>query len=88
MSFTRYPIINGKVPPMEPVNEYHILTPRGAIACTFDDPNLALKRFGSYESGFRLVRVERRITDITPITPIASSTELRIVDSIADSAAA
>lgn len=64
----RYPLTNGEV--AATITEYHIITPRGQLAATFEDKKLAQDRFAKYAIGFKLVEVQRRLKVIDEIRPL------------------
>jgi hypothetical protein len=61
-----YPMKDGEISIKEPLVEFHIVTPRGAIACIFENLVLARQRMTTYPDDFRLIKVERTLTDLTP----------------------
>lgn len=65
----RYPIINGELPSMATVIEYHVVTGRGFVSASYDDRNLAIKRMASFGPDCKLIEVKRSLTDITPNKP-------------------
>jgi hypothetical protein len=73
----RYPIINGELPPMEPITEYHIVSGSGVVSCTFDQFDLAKTRFDQInDSRWKLLEVTRRVRDITPAKKKRKTLEL------------
>jgi hypothetical protein len=63
----RYPIINGAMPPIEPIVEYQIVTGAGIVSCVFDEKPLAVKRFREINNPtWKLIEVIKRVREITP----------------------
>lgn len=83
----RYPIINGELPPMEPITEYHIVSASGIVACTFDQYDLAETRFNEInDPRWKLLEITRRVREITPsrksrtVRRIAQERGLNVID--------
>lgn len=73
-----YPVIDGEIPPLASVHEYHIVTSTGRISCVFEDRLLAEKRFKEINNvTWHLVHVERKLSVITP--PMAAKGRLELV---------
>jgi hypothetical protein len=62
----RYPIINGELPPMAAVIEYHVVTGLGFVTASYDDKDLAIERMKGFGPECKLIEVRRTLTEITP----------------------
>jgi hypothetical protein len=49
----KYPIINGELPSMAVVTEYHLISPSGIVVGCFDDRDLAISRMVPRRSWFK-----------------------------------
>lgn len=65
----KYPIINGSIPPMQAVIEYHIVNSRGLVIHTFDDYGIAQSRLNNYGVGCSLVQVTKSLKVLATIKP-------------------
>jgi hypothetical protein len=66
----KYPIINGEMPRIEPISEYHVVNARGMVIHIYDDYQLARDRFASFGNGCHLVQVTKRFTILETKKPI------------------
>lgn len=66
MHIIKYPMSQGELPQLEPIVEYHLISPRGTLAATFEERDLAFKRWNEGPKDFKLVEVTRRFREITP----------------------
>lgn len=66
MHIITYPMSQGEIPQLEPIIEYHIVTPRGTLSATYEDKALAIQRWRECSPGFKLMEVTRRFREITP----------------------
>jgi len=77
----KYPVINGEIPPMAVVSEYHVVNARGMVIHIFDNYALAKQRFESFGIGCHLVQVSKHLTvlDTKRPNPLTKSAALKLV---------